>query len=98
MSQIQENKYILNPGDNSKDWLTNLTYFFDALDPNDVEENGSVDAANALRNIAVEKIGARQKVITNNQLNVLFSLLYENYIYVVAGHGDSTKEQRKLAL
>lgn len=52
----------------------------------------------ALENISVERIGSRQKVITNNQLNTMFSALYENILYVVAGHGEDTRTQRINAL
>lgn len=95
---IEQNEYIIAQNTSSQNWLNNLTYFFDALDPDDVAQKGSVDAANALRKITVETIGARQKTISNTQLNIMFPALYEDIIYVVAGYDTETKAQRKKAL
>lgn len=132
---IKNKKYRIDTGITSGTWLNNLTYFFDALDPNDIKQWASLSQEKkleyykkykdtsatsipldklseleneyntqilkvraALENISVERIGSRQKVITNNQLNTMFSALYENILYVVAGHGEDTRTQRINAL
>lgn len=93
------NKYKLQNGDSTSDaqaWLNALPYYFDALDYTDISE--SLTAHTKLKDISIETIGSREKVITNKELNVMFSQLFEDVIYVVAGHGADTKAQRILAL
>lgn len=95
------NQYKLQNGDSTSDaqaWLNALPYYFDALDYTDISETNNPTARAKLKDISIETIGAREKVITNKELNVMFSQLFEDVIYVVAGHGADTKAQRVLAL
>lgn len=81
----------------TKVWLNNLPFYFDALDPREVSNDVNHAGRVALDSISVERIGRRQKVLNNDKINTLFSPIYPNVIYIEAGTSQ-TEELRNEAL
>lgn len=74
--------------DDVKKNLNNMVYFFDIINPIDD------DGVEVLGDFKVSKIGRRQKVINDEQVNCLFMPTCPEYYYIEAGLGEETKRQR----
>jgi hypothetical protein len=58
-----------NESKNIKALLNSMTYFLDIIDPDELDEG----VKDIFENICVSKIGRRPHVITNNDVNTLFT-------------------------
>ena len=82
-------------------WANNLSYFFDRIDPDDfIDDKKPDDVANLLlkqkfTELSIPVIGKRPKVLNNDKVNTIFNPLFPNYVYVIAGQGDTEENRRK---
>lgn len=63
-----------------------LTYFFDMIDPTELQDR-------AVAQFAIDKIGLRSKTINDNKVNCLFESKPLDYCYIEAGTENTKKER-----